>query len=248
MNTKRYLSIGIFIAAILVVGGLVYATFGRPAAVVADESAAAEGAVAAEDAQPTSVILAGVEYPINEYGLSYGDFGTVWEALAVAEDQDVNDELEFDDLFAYVPDLISAATNEGEQGYMLAEDFLMQTRFPMWMNAHKDELNAEYGSLPTAALALDGTNDVVTIYAADGTTEIGRQGYANDEAIVETKKYEDEWEIYIVTTRTYPDGTTTYEVGEQVKEGAPGIPIEDIEAGLWPLSLEQIMQLPEVEE
>lgn len=243
MNKKRYLSIGVFVAAILVVGGLVYSTFGRPVAVVADESASAT-----EDAQPTSVILASVEYPVNEYGLSYGDFATVYEALGVIQGRDINNELEFGDMYAYVPDLISTATNEGEQGYMLAEDFLMRTYSALWMNAHKDELNAEYGSLPQASIALGGAFDVVTVYAADGTTEIGRNGYSDDEAIVETKKFEGEWKIYTVTTRTYPNGTIEKMIETQVKDGAPSIPISDIEAGLWPLTIEQIEALPEVVE
>ena len=249
MRMKRRVGIGVFVVALLVVGGLIYSTFGRPATVVADEAAATEDAAAAsEEAQPTGVVIAGVEYPVNEYGLSYGDTVTVFAAVQAQVEKDVNDELEFDDLLAFAPDLVEAKTNEGDQGYMLAEDFLMQTYSALWMNAHKDELVEEYGSLPQASLALDGNTDVVKIYAADGTTEIGCKGYAESEAVVETKKYEDERGIYTVTTYDYPDGHREITMETQVKDDAPGVPASDIEAGLWPLTIEQVQQLPEVEE
>lgn len=240
MRMKRQAGVAVFVAALLVVGGLIYSTFGRSAAVVADEATAV-----GEESRTTSVVLGSVEYPINEHGLSYGDFATVFEALRVATE---NQELEFDDLYAYVPDLIGSTTNEGEQGYILAEDFLMQTYLSLWMSAHKDELVEEYGSLPEASIALDGAYDVVAVYAADGTTEIGCNGYAENEAVAETKKYEDERGIYTVTTYDYPDGHREITMETQTKDGAPGVPASDIEAGLWPLTVEQVQALPEVEE
>lgn len=219
MRMKRQAGVAVFVAALLVVGGLIYSTFGRSAAVVADEATAA----AEEEARPSSVIIAGVEYPVNEYGLSYGDAITVSAAVQAQVDKDMEGELELDDLLALAPDLVKAKTNEGEDGYITAEDYLRISE--------KDE-----------------ATNVLTVYAADGTTEIGSNGHDESEGVQETKKYEDEQCVYTLVTYTYFDGSVTEEVYIQSKDDAPGIPISDIESGLWPLTIEQIKQLPEVEE
>ena len=227
MSKKRYLSIGIFFAAILVVGGLLYSTFGQPASAVADEPAAA-----VEEARLARIVLAGTEYPVNEYGLSYGDMMTVFASAQSIVEKDVNNELEFDDLLAQMPDLIEAKTNEGEDGYMLAEDYLRAAYFGIYTNKLLDEHGEATGD-PELQVKIvseaSAANSVVTIYSADGTSVVGRNGYSKSDAEIGAVFAEDRW----ICLYRYPDGSVSLRERESMPDGAIELTRDDLESGDW---------------
>ena len=252
MRMKRQVGIGVFVVALLVVGGLIYSTFGRPATVVADEAAATEDAAAAsEEAQPTGVVIAGVEYPVNEYGLSYGDTVTVFAAVQAQVEKDVNDELEFDDLLAFAPDLVEAKTNEGEAGYISAESYLRKVFVGLYAEKLLDKQDSGQATPEDALKIMSEASQaerVLTVYAADGMTAIGVNGYAEDEAAAETKKYEDERNIYVVTTYTYPNGTSTAAIQVTRKDTSSSSTVVEIEDEVDSYGLGYIESLPEIVE
>lgn len=69
-------------------------------------------------ATATARVIHGVEFPVNEYGLTYGSIGDV--SLASC-----HTDAEF---LSYYPDLIMALASNGAVGYVRSEELLDHTR------------------------------------------------------------------------------------------------------------------------
>lgn len=112
-----------------------------------------------------SVVIGGIEYPLNQAGQSYGSASIAEAAYVSSREGVVNTTFEelFNGLELYLPDLVCLWVNDGEQlGYVSKADYLdmvCYTPFDQWSwPEHQDGVD-DFKYYPA--------------YEADGVTQIG---------------------------------------------------------------------------
>ena len=157
--------------AVGVVG--LYLAFNHAVNTVADEVAASE-----EFASQTRVV-AGVEYAVNENGMTYG-IGEDSEEAYFAALEENGGQLSDEEALAFFPDLVAVWADEDTMGYMKGEDYYR------WLSSMDNQTGIIQpdGSVISS---MNLTEQTFTVYGADGVTIIGEwPNHGNREEVVYT--------------------------------------------------------------
>lgn len=202
MKRKGTANLLVFLAFMALALGGLYIAFDQSVAPIADEAAVRKGNVpeardAAEDNKAQAVIvpqtrvISGVEYAVNENGMSFGPSGEAEEAYVSALDES-GGHLSREEALAFFPDLVAVMNNDGTQGYVTADDYY---------NYFSGIANVKGIEQTTGEIvpSFIGTEQKYKLYDVDGTTVLGEwptYGEANKEVYIDENGAEVQEVIY----------------------------------------------------
>lgn len=191
MKRKRTAYLLMFLAFMALALGGLYMAFDWSVAPIADESStrvdavpqvrdAANNAAAQVEIVSQTRVVGGVEYPVNENGMSYGLGGDAEEAyIAALEESGGN--LSKEEALAFFPDLVAVSNSDGIQGYVMACDYYDY----LSGIANVKGIEQPNGEVVPVSISLD---QKYKLYDVDGATILGEwptYGEASEEVLID---------------------------------------------------------------